>query len=63
MTYPHARPNLILPTQARPVHRDSHDAPGTTPEQGGAEAARSRCASLPGMARQMCYAALYGIRI
>ncbi|WP_405016767.1 hypothetical protein OHV05_06395 [Kitasatospora sp. NBC_00070] len=59
---PSARaPGTTLPPQARPVRRDAWTAPQAHQDGAGvAAAAKSRCAGLPGLARQMCYAARYG---
>ncbi|MER5865181.1 hypothetical protein [Kitasatospora sp. NPDC002040] len=55
-----ALPRTTPPPQVRPVRRDARSAPEARPGGSGVEAARSRCAGLPGLARQMCYAAQYG---
>ena len=52
------------PVQARPVGRD--DRPVGTARvaaDGGVIAARSTCAGLTGLAKQMCYASQYGISV
>jgi len=54
-------PKLTLPLQARPVRRDDWCQPAGRHEVGGAAAARSSCADLPGAARQLCYAARHGV--
>ncbi|MEV0536735.1 hypothetical protein [Kitasatospora sp. NPDC050463] len=58
-THP-GHPKFRPPVQAHPVARNSGDEPPSRPTGPGAEAARSTCAHLPGLARQMCYAARYG---
>lgn len=58
-----ARPGLPKPqppVQAHPVPRDNRDDPPAQQSGPGVDAAKSACAHLPGLARQMCYAALYG---
>ncbi|MEV4506020.1 hypothetical protein [Streptomyces klenkii] len=54
-------PDIQPPVQARPVHRAPWSTPATADGRGGVEAAKTPCADLPGMAREMCYAAHYGI--
>ncbi|GGR00783.1 hypothetical protein GCM10010195_65750 [Kitasatospora griseola] len=55
-------PKIALPLQARPVNRDEEwTGPAAQRAERGLEASRSRCASLPGIARQMCYQATYGV--
>jgi hypothetical protein len=50
------------PIQAPPVARDERgEAASSTGVERGIVPARSPCSGLPGMARQMCYAAEYGI--
>ncbi|WP_159007345.1 hypothetical protein [Streptomyces sp. NRRL S-813] len=50
-------PDLKLPIQAPPVHREEDGAPGHDGERSGVTPSLSRCAKLPGPARQMCYLA------
>lgn len=55
-------PRIALPLQTRPVSRDQDwTAPAAQHAESGVEASKSRCAGLPGIARQMCYQAGYGI--
>lgn len=53
---------MKLPKQAPPVHRAAqlHDA---HQDHHGVEASATKCSRLHGMARQICYATRYGIRI
>jgi hypothetical protein len=60
MINPTTKPKITLPIQARPVHRDQWTTPAGHNGENGVEAAKSRCADLPGAARQMCYSAVYG---
>lgn len=57
----HTRPDIALPVQAPPVHREDTAAPAGPHVADGVEAARTQCADLTGPARQMCYHAKYGI--
>jgi hypothetical protein len=54
---------MNMPMQSPPVYRD--DRPSGSPGQNsaGVEAAQSRCSHMTGMARQMCYATLYGVSV
>ncbi|MER7771649.1 hypothetical protein [Kitasatospora sp. NPDC096140] len=54
------KPAPALPAQARPVRRDGPGEPAHQRTGPGVEAALSQCAGMPGLARQMCYAAQYG---
>jgi hypothetical protein len=57
-------PVLRTPIQSAPVVRDDQiDTGGAHRNGSGVEAAQSRCSSLTGLARQMCYASLYGISV
>ncbi|MGH3921747.1 MAG: hypothetical protein ACRDTT_02535 [Pseudonocardiaceae bacterium] len=61
---PTRRTAINLPIQARPVSRDDDwVGPPTQDPHGGVEAARSRCSSMRGLARQMCYATNYGVSV
>jgi len=59
----HKNPTIVLPVQARPVNRDAWTESGAQSVAGGVETAKSRCAGLPGLARQMCYSARYGVSV
>ena len=51
---------MKLPLQIPPVRRDFQADPAFQTE-GGVEAAQTRCDSLTGMARQLCYGMEFGI--
>ncbi len=51
---------MRLPAQSPPVQRDLVMSQAYL-KDAGVEAAQSPCDSLPGMARQLCYAIEYGI--
>jgi hypothetical protein len=60
---PPGRQTIKLPIQARPVHRDGWTAPAAREPASGMQAAQSECSDLRGLARQMCYAAQYGVSV
>jgi len=55
-------PALIMPVQAPPIRRTDWHEP-VFDSGSGVEAAQSRCSHLRGLARQMCYATLYGVSV
>jgi hypothetical protein len=51
---------MTLPAQAPPVPRNDWPAESAYESGDGVQAAQSQCSNLRGLARQMCYATVYG---
>jgi hypothetical protein len=55
---------MRIPLQSAPVLRDDPIS-SASPDRNsrGVEPAQSRCSNMKGLARQMCYASLYGVSV